>query len=118
MALPDNTMTVAAGGNLRASVSADRATSQFNETSVIQEGVTAEQRSRPSSAHEFGHMIGLPHPGAHLTPQNPNSDAAYNFDRAALMGRQDQLRAVYFEQWADELGRQYPACGKYVTRRK
>jgi hypothetical protein len=59
-------------------------------------------------AHEFGHLLGLEHPGHDLPqPPTPNTTPDYEADAPALMGLGNQLRPSYFKKWADLLGTTY-----------
>jgi len=68
-----------------------------------------QMKKRPV-AHEFGHMIGLIHPGG-----DDNSLPAYEADATALMGCGNQLRAEYFEKWRQILeGHRKECCGSFI----
>jgi hypothetical protein len=75
-----------------------------------------------SAAHEFGHLLGLGHPGEYLTEQERkergvkggiNDPSYYNADRYSLMGGGIQLRTMYFWRWAAALDDQFPSKGPY-----
>ena len=85
-------------------------------------------------AHEFGHLIGLAHPGANYDPQFDPSDItgtlagdegggtgtnrarAYFADPYSLMGAGNELRGGYFAQSAQWLAKEYPAAGQWTTK--
>jgi RHS repeat-associated protein len=55
-------------------------------------------------SHEFGHILGLDHPGANDPDiEDSNSDAAYDKDVKALMGRGSELRQDYFDLFLEGL---------------
>jgi RHS repeat-associated protein len=56
--------------------------------------------------HEFGHLLGLQHPG------NP---PAYANDPRALMGDGMQMRLQYYQKWVDHLNKAYWEFGPYRT---
>ena len=62
------------------------------------------------AVHEFGHLLGLAHPGQSLDPPaEPNSPEDYAADPRALMGGGMEMRSEYFQKWASELDSKYPA---------
>ena len=70
-----------------------------------------------SSAHEFGHMLGLDHPGQDLpNPPKHNSIADYAADATALMGMGMQMRKQYYEKWRDKLSSEYPLCREFTIK--
>ncbi len=69
------------------------------------------------AVHEFGHLIGLNHPGQDLRPPPPpNSPPDYTADWPALMGAGMEMRAAYFSKWEDRLDDTYRGCRWHVTR--
>src|SRR5262249_40353624 len=46
-------------------------------------------------AHEFGHLLGLKHPGP------PGTKMEYAADADALMGYGNAMRPAYYEKWRD-----------------
>ena len=69
------------------------------------------------AVHEFGHLLGLRHPGQALVPPAaPNSPADYAADATALMGTGMQMRTGYFQRWVDELDSEYPDCRAHTCR--
>jgi hypothetical protein len=91
-------------------------------------GVSYVDKEHGIAAHEFGHMIGLEHPGFHmpfpgtkngLVPEN--SVLEYSWDKKdifghnvngkkELMGYGAQLPAFYFDKWKDALNNKFPGC--------
>ncbi|MFL6257085.1 MAG: DUF4157 domain-containing protein [Pyrinomonadaceae bacterium] len=75
------------------------------------------------AAHEFGHFLGLDHPGAGLGLSKPNERPEYKYSGhdikgrevdgpRDLMGRGMGLRSFYFDPWRNELKNKYGApCG-------
>jgi YD repeat-containing protein len=71
--------------------------------------------------HEFGHAIGLEHPGWNLGLYEPNSPGEYRHAPADwlgrpigpgdLMGLGIALRPFYFAAWKDRLNSSWPDCG-------
>lgn len=73
--------------------------------------------SQIPAVHEFGHLLGLNHPGQDLAPPaQPNSPPDYAADNPALMGAGMEMRAAYFSKWEDELDDQYKGCRWHFTR--
>lgn len=83
------------------------------------------------AAHEFGHMLGIQHPGHNITgsdgmPISPNDGPEYTHQGldeqgnpvgpTDLMGQGNNMRPFYFQNWADELDRRYPECKKFTIR--
>jgi hypothetical protein len=69
-----------------------------------------------TAAHEFGHQLGLEHPGQDRPPgqrPRPNSDPDYEADAESLMGLGTQMRAHYFAKWRDMLNE---ANGRITSR--
>lgn len=63
------------------------------------------------AAHEFGHLIGLEHPGQDLTPvAEPGTLADYEADADGLMGCGMSLRKNYFEKWREILDDERKKC--------
>jgi RHS repeat-associated protein len=56
------------------------------------------------AAHEFGHFLGLGHPGK--DPAHPES-GDYGADIKALMGGGSEMRPGYYEQWGVRLFQEY-----------
>ncbi len=50
------------------------------------------------AAHEFGHLLGLDHPGG-----NTNDIASYLADATSVMGVGNELRPNYFDKWINWL---------------
>ena len=87
----------------------------------------------PLLAHEFGHLIGVGHPGEFgSNPEDlitvyskdipsfegkeekgPNSPAAYEADVFSLMGRGSELRWWMFQKWTDNLNNTQKADGPW-----
>ena len=64
-----------------------------------------------TAVHEFGHLLGLKHPGQYLgywSRPTANSGDDYAADWDSLMGGGMELRAEYFGSWAMELAERYP----------
>jgi hypothetical protein len=63
-----------------------------------------------TTAHEFGHLLGLDHPGVHFytLPWNRNDASAYDEDPRAVMGCGSEMRPQYFERWDEQLDIEYP----------
>lgn len=79
-------------------------------------------------AHEFGHLLGFPHPGSNWDPQfdqegfkgdvppekkGPNRREAYLADPYAVMGFGSHLRGGYFEAWREYLNSQKGDSGRW-----
>jgi hypothetical protein len=65
-----------------------------------------------TAAHEFGHMLGIQHPGQYLKNKAPpNKSPDYDADSWSLMGEGNALRLHYFDYWVAELDRLYPNRG-------
>jgi hypothetical protein len=60
--------------------------------------------------HEFGHLLGLSHPG------KPGTPTEYTADAPALMGEGMEMRAAYFQKWADFLSSRYSGSGNWIVR--
>ncbi len=70
------------------------------------------------AAHEFGHLLGIMHPGQYLpADERPevNSAADYAADINGLMGKGTYLRNGYFTRWMTALNERYPNYGPYIT---
>jgi hypothetical protein len=69
------------------------------------------------AVHEFGHLLGLEHPGQTLNPPAALGTAAdYLADAPALMGAGMEMRPVYYEQWRSFLEGMRPGCGPFTIR--
>ena len=67
--------------------------------------------------HEYGHALGLHHPGQDLTPPAaPGSVPDYTADATALMGVGMQMRWFYYQKWADQLAAKYSDCRPFFIR--
>lgn len=78
------------------------------------QGSPCYQKKQRPAAHEFGHMIGLTHPGG-----DNNSPAAYEADANALMGCGSELRIEYFEKWKEILDEhRVNCCGTFAIIEK
>lgn len=76
---------------------------------------------RIPAAHEFGHGLGLNHPGKGINGNKPNSLPEYTYQgkdingnevdgEKDLMGMGSGLRPFYFEKWKQYLNRNYQKC--------
>jgi RHS repeat-associated protein len=69
------------------------------------------------AVHEFGHLLGLKHPGQYLSPPaKPNSPEDYAADARALMGSGMTMRASYYQKWVDWLQKYYDGSGAWEIR--
>lgn len=69
------------------------------------------------AVHEFGHLLGLDHPGQALVPPAaPNSPGDYSADPTSLMGSGMQMRSQYFNKWVNRLDSEYPKCSAHACR--
>jgi len=69
------------------------------------------------AAHEFGHLLGLNHPGQALTPPAvPNTPADYAADPNSLMGAGMDMRASYYDRWVQRLDAAYRGCRPHRCR--
>jgi RHS repeat-associated protein len=60
--------------------------------------------SQITAVHEFGHLLGLQHPGQSLTPPSrPNGGEDYNADAPSLMGLGMEMRIIYITKWVAKL---------------
>jgi hypothetical protein len=93
------------GSDYVVKVKANPATAVFYSSSVTgdtadldEDDVTGNggNGTQVTAAHEFGHLLGLPHPGG-----RHNSPAAYDADASALMGRGMEMRPSYYQLWVD-----------------
>jgi len=85
--------------NFRSYVSRARGASELSSADVTPFTYTSSTKNRytqESVAHEFGHMIGLPHPGAGLPGVAPNTTPEYEADAPALMGLGHEMRVSYW----------------------
>ena len=68
--------------------------------------------------HEFGHLLGLDHPGQDRhwwqRKEEPGEKADYAADPKALMGGGMEYRAPYFEVWRVDLNDTLPDLGPWV----
>lgn len=67
-------------------------------------------RKQIAAAHEFGHSIGLLHPGELLKPPITVSPETYQIDSQSLMGCGTELRFQYFARWRDQLNKHRKTC--------
>ena len=65
-----------------------------------------------TAAHEFGHFLGLDHPGG-----RGNDLANYLADRTALMGMGSEFRPFYFEKWKEYIDQEMRAFGPWTIER-
>jgi hypothetical protein len=75
--------------------------------------------------HEFGHSIGLLHPGSGIAGIAPNSPQEYAYSGldvqgrtvgpTDLMGKGMGLRVFYFDRWLNNMTTNYPGCN-YVLK--
>jgi RHS repeat-associated protein len=90
--------------------------------------------SQNTLAHEFGHLLGLRHPGAKIpndyddplrtgtikeepgTNPNDNRPAAYDYDPYALMGLGNEMRGSYFVQWREHLNKIQPSNAPWKVK--
>ena len=79
----------------------------FKKETVV-EGVPYVQLS---AAHEFGHLLGLEHPGKKFAKDE------YTKDAASLMGHGMEMRAEYYEQWRRWLEDHYFLYGPFIIVR-
>lgn len=61
------------------------------------------------AVHEFGHFLGLDHPGVGTWAALFNPSYEYLADPSALMGTGMGYRGEYFKKWADKLTEIYPS---------
>jgi hypothetical protein len=90
---------------------------EADTTPVEKMGAPAGVTQVPA-VHEFGHFIGLDHPGAGLGPSKSNTNPEYAHSGrdvkgrnvhgpTDLMGSGMQLRPFYFDPWRDQLNEKY-----------
>lgn len=81
----------------------------------------AIRKGRIPAAHEFGHGLGLNHPGKGIEGNKPNEISEYLHSgedihgnkvdgQTDLMGVGNGLRAFYFDKWKQYLNRTYQDC--------
>jgi predicted Zn-dependent protease len=117
----EGTVAFVKGNTLQ--TSAANALKPYTYQFIPQQGAKPIPIEGSIAAHEFGHLIGLPHPGAfaanpeELIPvyskdtstieagavKGANSPAAYEADVFAVMGRGTELRWWMFTSWIDYL---------------
>ena len=66
------------------------------------DAATGTRYTQIPAVHEFGHLLGLPHPGVAGTPTE------YTADAAALMGIGSAMRPPYYQKWVSYLDTRYP----------
>lgn len=103
---------------LRSGVNIGAGTGTFDEADVKMSNKGGGNSQVPF-VHEFGHLLGLQHPGQSLNPPaQPNSPADYAADAPALLGSGMQMRAAYYARWQAEINAKIGAkygCN-YTTR--
>ena len=70
----------------------------WDEDDVGPNTTDTKARGQNTIAHEFGHLLGLNHPGG-----SSNDQSAYAADATALMGWGNQMRAIYYQLWQKQL---------------
>jgi hypothetical protein len=70
-----------------------------------------------AAVHEFGHLLGLDHPGQDVIPrQMRGSREDYAVDAPALMGDGMEMRPQYFKLWKEALDQRFPAFGPFTIK--
>lgn len=83
--------------------------------------IEAIRGGRVPAAHEFGHGLGLNHPGKGINGNKPNSPPEYTYQgedingnevdgEKDLMGIGSGLRPFYFDKWKQYLNQNYQNC--------
>lgn len=83
--------------------------------------IEAIRGGRVPAAHEFGHGLGLNHPGTGINGNKPNSPPEYTYQgedingnevdgEKDLMGIGSGLRPFYFDKWKQYLNQNYQNC--------
>jgi hypothetical protein len=96
-------------------------TSELDEADVnpvVKEPQLAPGVTQTPAVHEFGHFIGLEHPGAGIGSNKPNEDPEYTYAGSDIKGRDVKglgdlmgtgmgMRPFYFDKWSDEVNDKY-----------
>jgi hypothetical protein len=68
-------------------------------------------------AHEFGHVIGLDHPGKRV-PGKPFAREEYTADAPSVMGLGMEMRMHYYQLWLDDLKKTHSVDGPFTLQSK